>query len=30
MKDEIKHHGAVDEFSLEQQFCESDTITFIV
>ena len=26
----MKHHDAVDKLSLEQQFCKSDTITFIV
>ena len=29
MKDE-KHHGTVDELSLEQQFYLSDAITFVV
>ena len=27
--DEKKHHGAVDESSLEQQFCKLDAITFL-
>ena len=26
MKDEKKHHGVVDESSLEQQFCKSDVV----
>ena len=30
LKDEKKHHSAVDESSSEQQFCKSDAITFIV
>ena len=30
LKDEKKHHGAVDESSSEQQFCKSDMITFVV
>ena len=30
LKDEKKHHGAVDESSLEKQFCKLDAITFVV
>ena len=30
MKDKKNHHGAVDKPSLEQQFCESAVITFVV
>ena len=30
MKDEKKHHGAVNESSVEQHFHKSDTITFVV
>ena len=29
MKDERKHHGAVDKRSLEQRFRKSDVITFL-
>ena len=29
VKDEKKHQGAVDESSVEQQFRESDTISFV-
>ena len=29
-EDEKKHHGAVDQSSLEQQFHKSDVITFVV
>ena len=25
-----KHHGAVDKHSLEQEFCKSDVVTFVV
>ena len=30
LKDEKKHHGAVEQSSLEQQFHKLDTITFVV
>ena len=30
LEDEEKHHGAVDESSLEQQFRKLDAITFVV
>ena len=30
LKDEKKHHGAVDESSSELQFCKLDAITFVV
>ena len=30
MKDEKRHHGAVNESSLEQQFHKLDMITFLV
>ena len=30
LKDEKKHHGAVDESSSEQQFHKLDAITFVV
>ena len=30
IKDKRKHHGAVDKFSLEQQFRNSDAIILIV
>ena len=30
MKNEKKHHGAVDESLSEQQFCKLDAITFVM
>ena len=30
LKDEKKHHGTVDEFLSEQQFCKLYAITFVV
>ena len=30
MKDEKKHYGAVNEYSLEQQFHKTEVITFVV